>query len=285
MNRRQTRDSFPFSFATSFFLVFLCSRPACYQTDNPGSAMNSGMDRKPHILIVEDEKHLAAGIAYNLQAEGYQVTTADDGPTALRIVDEQSDEIDLVVLDLMLPGMSGYAVCEALRAHDVHTPVLILSARTLAEDRTRGFDVGANQYLTKPFDLDEFLSRVRNLLSYRSREEAAPRVRAARLKRLEFAGASVDFETFQVVVRGEPVRMTRLELALLRYFAENEGRVITRGELLEKVWRLPRDLNTRTPDQFMRRLRKTFEPDPAHPRHFLTVRDVGYRFVTRAEGS
>ncbi len=241
------------------------------------------MERKAHILVVEDEAHLAAGIRYNLEAEGYRVTTAGDGPSALRIMDEQPDEIDLVVLDLMLPGMSGYAVCEALRARDAATPVLILSARTLAEDRTRGFDVGANQYLTKPFDLDEFLSRVRNLLCYRGREKTGARMRTARLRRLDFAGASVDFETFEVVVRGKPVRMTRLELSLLRYFAENEGRVITRRELLENVWRLPGELHTRTPDQFMRRLRKTFETDPARPRHFLTVRDAGYRFVTRPE--
>lgn len=243
------------------------------------------MERKAHILVVEDEAHLAAGIRYNLEAEGYRVTTAADGLGALKIMDAEPEGIDLVVLDLMLPGMSGYAVCEALRARDADTPVLILSARTLAEDRTRGFDVGANQYLTKPFDLDEFLSRVRNLLCYCGRRRGGAARRAACLRRFEFAGCAVDFETFEVVVRGKPVRMTRLELSLLRYFAENEGRVITRSELLENVWRLPGDLHTRTPDQFLRRLRKIFELDPARPRHFLTVRDAGYRFVARPEGS
>ena len=122
------------------------------------------MTAKQHILVVEDEEHLATGIRYNLDAEGYRVTAVGDGPSALRAIEENPGGVDLVILDLMLPGMSGYAVCEALRAADKDLPVLILSARTLAEDRTRGFDVGANQYLTKPFDLDEFLSRVKNLL-------------------------------------------------------------------------------------------------------------------------
>jgi len=247
--------------------------------------MNSNAERRPHILVVEDEEHLATGLKYNLEAEGYRVTTAGDGPAALRIMDEQLDQIDLVVLDLMLPGMSGYAVCEALRARDEHTPVLILSARTLTEDRTRGFDAGANQYLTKPFDLDEFLSRVRNLLKYRGHAQGVVQPAGRGIRKLRFADAVVDFETFEVVVRGKPVRVTRLEMALLRYFAQNEGRVISRQELLEKVWRLPGELHTRTPDQFVLRLRKIFEPDPAHPRHFLTIRDAGYRFVSRPKQS
>ncbi len=129
------------------------------------------MPNNEHILVVEDEEHLATGIKYNLVAEGYRVTTAGDGPSALRIMQENPESVDLVILDLMLPGMSGYAVCEALRAFDMDMPVLILTARTLTEDRTRGFDVGANQYLTKPFDLDEFLSRIKNLLMFHSRRE------------------------------------------------------------------------------------------------------------------
>ncbi|MCH5376603.1 MAG: response regulator, partial [Planctomycetes bacterium] len=124
---------------------------------------------QPHILVVEDEELLATGIQYNLVAEGYRVTTVGDGPAAMRFFEKGSDEIDLLVLDLMLPGMSGYAVCEAVRAVNIDLPILILSARTLTEDRTRGFDVGANQYMTKPFDLDEFLSRVKNLLTFHAR--------------------------------------------------------------------------------------------------------------------
>jgi len=236
-----------------------------------------------HILVVEDEAHLATGIRYNLVAEGYRVTIVGDGPSALKILQEGSDPVDLVILDLMLPGMSGYAVCEALRAFDMLTPVLILTARTLTEDRTRGFDVGANQYLTKPFDLDEFISRVKNLLTFHGHHDTHGWKTPGGIASFEFADAKINFETFEVTVRNEPVRLTQLEMTLLRYFVENESRVIPRRELLEKVWGMPGTINTRAPDQFIRRLRKTFEPDPAQPRHFLTIRDAGYRFVATPE--
>jgi DNA-binding response OmpR family regulator len=242
------------------------------------------MPNSEHILVVEDEEHLATGIKYNLVAEGYRVTIAGDGPAAMQALQDKTAEIDLVILDLMLPGMSGYAVCEALRAFDVDTPVLILTARTLTEDRTRGFDVGANQYLTKPFDLDEFLSRVKNLLTFHSRRERQRRKQVGGVSQYEFAEAKINFATFEASVRDEPVRLTQLEMTLLRYFVENENRVIPRSELLENVWGMPGTINTRAPDQFIRRLRKTFEPDPAQPRHFLTIRDAGYRFVAKPEG-
>ncbi len=232
-----------------------------------------------HILVVEDEAHLAAGIQFNLEAEGYRVTTVGDGPSALRYIAEHRNEVDLVVLDLMLPGMSGYAVCEALRAADEMMPILILSARTLSEDRTRGFDVGADQYLTKPFDLDEFLCRIKSLLAMYARrvERAAPRPKPTDCYR--FGEVEIHFDRLEVHVKGRPVRMTQLEMKLLRYFVENEGRIIPRTELLERVWDLPGDLNTRAPDQFIRRLRKAIEPDPSRPRYLLTLRDAGYRFV------
>jgi two-component system OmpR family response regulator len=234
------------------------------------------------ILVVEDEQHLADGIKYNLEAEGYRVTAVGDGPAALRFIEQNRSDVHLVVLDLMLPGMSGYAVCEALRAADEIMPILILSARTLAEDRTRGFDVGADQYLMKPFDLDEFLSRVKNLLAlYSRRVEHAARPEV--VSEYSFGNAVIHFDLFEVSVGGEPVRMTQLEWKLLRYFVENEGRIIPRRELLENVWDLPGHLNTRAPDQFIRRLRKALEPDPARPRHFLTLRDAGYRFVAKPE--
>ena len=232
-----------------------------------------------NILVVEDEQHLAIGIKYNLEAEGYDVATAADGPTALRLVEESAEGFDLVVLDLMLPGMSGYAVCEQLRASGLDLPVLILSARTLAEDRTRGFDVGADQYLMKPFDLDELLSRVRNLLARHSRRGERPLARSGESAVYSFGQAHINFETYDVTVAGRKVRLTPLEMKLLRYFVEHQGRVIPREELLERVWEMPGHLYTRAPDQFIRRLRKTFEPDPAAPRHFLTLRDAGYRFV------
>jgi len=244
------------------------------------------MTANAHILVVEDEEHLATGIKYNLDAEGYRVTTVGDGPAALKHFEDDHDNVDLVILDLMLPGMSGYAVCEALRAKNKHLPVLILSARTLTEDRTRGFDVGANQYMTKPFDLEEFLSRVKNLLSLHAVRQTAPSdpsTVSKSCKSLSFGNATIDFETFEVMVADEPVRMTSLEMTLLRYFAENEGRVIPRAELLENVWEMPPSVQTRAPDQFIRRLRKTFEPDPTNPCYFLTIRDAGYRFVVEPE--
>ncbi|MCE5268407.1 MAG: response regulator transcription factor [Planctomycetaceae bacterium] len=242
------------------------------------------MPNNEHILVVEDEEHLATGIKYNLVAEGYRVTTVGDGPSALKILQDSAEPVDLVILDLMLPGMSGYAVCESLRSFDMDTPVLILTARTLTEDRTRGFDAGANQYLTKPFDLDEFLSRVKNLLTFHNRQQRQQRRQSGGISAFEFGEAKVNFETFEVTVGDESVRLTQLEMTLLRYFVENEGRVIPRRELLENVWGMPGTLNTRAPDQFIRRLRKTFEPDPAQPRHFLTIRDAGYRFVAKPEG-
>jgi two-component system alkaline phosphatase synthesis response regulator PhoP len=245
-------------------------------------AMHSDSTEKNHILVVEDEEHLATGIKYNLVAEGYRVTIVGDGPSALKILEENPEGVDLVVLDLMLPGMSGYAVCEALRSIDMDLPVLILTARTLSEDRTRGFDVGGNQYLTKPFDLDEFLARIKNLLIYHGRDKRRMPP-AGRIGEFQFADAKINFETFEVTVAGEEVRMTQLEMTLLRYFVENEGRVIPRRELLEKVWGVPGGLNTRAPDQFIRRLRKTFESNPAEPRHFLTIRDAGYRFLANPE--
>jgi two-component system, OmpR family, alkaline phosphatase synthesis response regulator PhoP len=236
-----------------------------------------------HILVVEDEKHLATGIKYNLEAEGYRVTAVGDGPAALRFIEQNRHDVDLVVLDLMLPGMSGYAVCEALRAADEIMPILILSARTLTEDRTRGFDVGADQYLTKPFDLDEFLSRVKTLLALYARRVDRNTQQPEPIASYSFGNVEIHFDTFEATVDGEPVRMTQLEMKLLRYFVENEGRIIPRRELLEKVWDVPGNLNTRAPDQFILRLRKALEPEPARPRHFLTLRDAGYRFIAQPE--
>ena len=238
---------------------------------------------KGHVLVVEDEAHLAVGIRYNLEVKGYRVTIKGDGPSALEFMVKSPAEIDLVILDLMLPGMSGYDVCEAIRAAKRDLPVLILSARTLSEDRTRGFDVGANQYLMKPFDLDELLSRVRNLLALRPHRSTSEPPAGSAARTFHFAEADIDFEMFQVTVRGKPVRMTRLEMELLRYFVDHEGRVIPRQELLENVWGVPGNLNTRAPDQFIRRLRKAFEKEPSKPRYFLTIRDAGYRFVASGE--
>jgi len=271
---------------------------------------------RAHILVVEDEQHLGVGIKYNLEAEGYRVSLVEDGPAALKLIDHSAQSIDLVILDLMLPGMSGYSVCQRIRTAGLALPVLMLSARTLPEDRTRGFDVGANQYMSKPFELDELLSRVKNLLqisqvvgthpsggfpaaaafskgaSFQPTNSAHPSgpvggpsnpTAAAPVDSIQFGNISVDFRTHQVRVDGKPTKMTARELRLLRYFVENPERVISRAELLVNVWETSGNLQTRAVDQFIAKLRKMIEPSPAEPIHLLTLRDAGYRFVLDPE--
>ena len=229
-----------------------------------------------HILLVEDEEHLATGIKFNLEAEGYDVTHAADGQAALNRV-ENVPPVDLVILDLMLPGMSGYSVCEAIRESGFEMPVLMLSARTLAEDRTRGFDVGADQYLTKPFELDELLSRVHRLLAVGGGRNAC------RATTFRFANVTIVFDKLKIVVDDKTHKITALEMKLMDYFVKNEGRVISRRELLEKVWERTGSLATRAPDQFVRRLRKIIEPNPSEPKYLLTIRDAGYLFTSTGD--
>ena len=233
-----------------------------------------------HILVVEDERHLATGIKFNLEAEGFEVTTAENGPEAIEQVQHASPPVDLMILDLMLPGMSGYAVCESLREQGVDLPILILSARTLSEDRTRGFDAGADQYLTKPFELDELLSRVNRLLKRvdRAGQLVEPPL-AGNGTRCRIGTATVDLDAFEIIVDDKVENLTPLEVRLIEYFVANANRVIPRSELLEEVWHQPGNLQTRAPDQFIRRLRKLVEPEPSSPRYILTIRDGGYRYV------
>ncbi len=231
-----------------------------------------------HILLVEDEEHLAVGIKFNLEAEGYRVTAVTNGPAALRAVGNPVDPVNLIVLDLMLPGMSGYEVCQQIRDSGKNMPVLMLSARTLSEDRTRGFEVGANQYLVKPFELVELIARIKNLLSQVAGVPPG-KYSSSKLLEYEFGNAKINFQTYEVRVKDKLVRLTQLQIKVLRYFIEHEGQVIPRAQLLEEVWEMPGHLNTRAPDQVLRQLRKTFEPNPAEPQHFLTIRDAGYRFV------
>ena len=234
-----------------------------------------------HILVVEDERHLAVMIKFNFEAEGYEVTTVGDGPAALKLFEDRPQEFDLVILDLMLPGMSGYAVCEALREAGNDVPILMLSARTLSEDRIRGFDAGTDQYMEKPFELEELLNRVRHMLQ---RHVKQPLLSSDTVgNEFEFGRARVNFSTFEAAVDGRPVRLTNLEMKLLRYFAANDGKVVDRGELLENVWGHSSAQTTRTVDNFVSRLRKYFEIDPGRPRHFLSVRGAGYRFLAAGE--
>lgn len=244
----------------------------------------------PHILIVEDDAHIARGLKLNLEAEGYRATIAPDGAMGVEMAIDQRQPVDLVLLDLMLPGMSGYAVCETLRNRGWEQPVVILSARTLTEDRVRGFNVGADVYLQKPFDLEELLSVVRNQLQRRrgrsDNESGRGNAKASESNVpdvYQFGEATVNFDTYEVRVAGREVRLTTLEMKLLRYFVEHAGSVVSRAELLEEVWGLNRIPTTRTVDNFMLNLRKVFERDPANPRHFLSVRGAGYRFVPNPE--
>ncbi|NDC54426.1 MAG: DNA-binding response regulator [Planctomycetia bacterium] len=237
----------------------------------------------PRILVVEDEEHLAIGIKFNLEAEGFAVVTAGDGQTALELLASADPPIDLVVLDLMLPGMSGYAVCEAIRSRGSDVPIVMLTARTLVEDRIRGFDAGTDVYLQKPFDLEELISIVRNLLARRGRAARPPAPAeaggSARPTICRFGPAEVNFDTWEARFKDRPVRLTNLEMKLLRYLVEHEGLVVSREELLTNVWGLTRAPATRTIDTFMFNLRKSFEEDPSKPVHLLSVRGTGYRFV------
>jgi two-component system OmpR family response regulator len=237
-------------------------------------------ETKKHILVVEDEEHLAVGIKYNLEAEGFQVTTVGNGLVALKAIESQSLPVDLIVLDLMLPGMSGYEVCEQVRQSGKRMPILMLSARTLSEDRTRGFEVGASQYLVKPFELEELLARIKNLLSQStlSANDGA-KLPAKNIVEFKFGDAVVNFQTYEISVRGKAARLTQLQIKVLKFFVMNEGVVVPRAKLLEEVWGMHGSMNTRAPDQVLRQLRKTFEPNPSIPVHFLTIRDAGYRFL------
>ncbi|MEM9702960.1 MAG: response regulator transcription factor, partial [Planctomycetota bacterium] len=238
----------------------------------------------------EDEESLARGLAFNFTQEGYEVTVAGDGRAALRHVDRAAGDggaaFDVVVLDLMLPGMSGYEVCREIRRRDGGVPVIILSARTLSEDRTLAFDAGADQYLGKPFALPELLARVRNVLSRRDSEREGGTSNGAGPApetRVGFGSVEVDFDAYELTATRDGATTTReltpLEAELLKYFVRNPGRVLSRDEILARVWPAEADVTTRTVDNFVLRLRKMIEADPAVPRHLLSVRGAGYRFV------
>ncbi|VAX37384.1 hypothetical protein MNBD_PLANCTO02-1764 [hydrothermal vent metagenome] len=236
------------------------------------------------ILIVEDETALADGLKYNFVQEGYDVVVANNGDTALDYFHDTKYPIDLVVLDLMLPGMSGYDICQTIRSKDQQIPIIVLSARRLSEDKTEAFDCGTDQYITKPFALSELLSRVRNLLERRSRQqpvEVSPP--KEKLSHYEFSNVRLDFTTYQMTVGKQVYPLTVIELELMRYFIENEGTVLSRKDILENVWGETADITTRSIDNFVMRLRKFIEKDPSQPVHILSVRGIGYRFLFTPE--
>lgn len=236
------------------------------------------------ILVVEDEEAIAKGLRFNFEREGYQVNVAGDGPTALEIYESAQPPIDLVVLDLMLPQMSGYEICRALRRLDLDIPVLALTARTLSEDKIQAFDCGVDQYMTKPFSLPELLSRVRNLLDKRRRHLDRRSVRPTE-DVTRFSDVVVDFGRFELRHKDEVHALTTREQELLRYFLEHDGVVLSRARLQSEVWRDAADISSRSIDNFVMRLRRMIEDDPSSPKHLLSIRGTGYRFVSEPADS
>lgn len=256
------------------------------------------------VLLVEDEKHLAAGLRFNLEAEGYSVETVGDGEAALALLTAERTRFDLVVLDCMLPGIDGFAVAAELRRGGQFVPILMLTARSRPEDVLRGFESGADDYLPKPFELAILVARLRGLLrrSQWSRDNTLaegvgqrPAPHGAQTKAetqaderarngiddvFTFDGKTIDFGALEIHVGERVVRLTLMEAELLRYLIKHAGRVVSRKAMLEDVWGLRDDTDTRAIDNFIVRLRRHIEDEPSKPKHLLTVRGVGYRFIS-----
>ncbi len=247
------------------------------------------------ILLVEDEQHLANGLRFNLEAEGYEVKIVSDGETALGSLLQTPQQYDAVVLDVMLPGKDGFEVATELRAAGQFVPVLMLTARGRPEDVLRGFEAGADDYLPKPFELSILLARLGGLLRrhawlHQSSRQAQINERASQPTepngKLEaeravfnFAGKTIDFGALELRAGGRIIQLTLMEADLLRFLLKHEGQAVSRRNLLEEVWGLSEDTDTRAIDNFIVRLRKYIEDEPSQPKHLLTVRGVGYRFV------
>jgi len=244
------------------------------------------------ILIVEDEAHLARGLQFNLEAEGHSVRVAGDGETALDLLLKGKEDFDAVVLDVMLPGLDGFAVASELRAARNYIPVLMLTARGRPEDVLKGFASGADDYLPKPFELAILLARLQGLLrrgdwTRASREATSSGVptssQDAADEVVTFHGRTIDFSTLELRVNGNTIHLTLMEAELLRHLIRNSGKVVSRKSILEQVWGLKEDTDTRAIDNFIVRLRRYIEDDPARPRHLVTVRGVGYRFLAEPD--
>jgi len=237
---------------------------------------------RPRVLIVEDEHHLAEGLRFNLEAEGFAAEVVDDGERALERLLDPEQHFDLVVLDVMLPGRDGFAVATELRQKQNFVPVLMLTARGRPEDVLKGFAAGADDYLAKPTELAILLARIGGLLR-RSAWTRSGAPGSVRQDRFTFSGKTIDFDTLELAVGDRVLQLTLMEANLLRYLIEHEGKVISRKTMLEQVWGLHEDTDTRAIDNFIVRLRRYIEKEPARPRHLLTVRGVGYRFIPNPE--
>ncbi len=232
---------------------------------------------KPRILLVEDEKHIAQGIIFNLELEGFLITHTETGAAAMDAFGRQS--FDLVVLDLMLPDSHGFDLCREMRKTQPQLPILMLTALGEEQDRVSGLKEGADDYLTKPFSLDEFLLRIRGML----RRSAWYQPSQIKAEDYQFGSNLIDLNNLAAETTKGKIRITELEGRMLAIFFSNEGETLTRATLLKSVWGMAEDTETRTLDNFIVRIRKYFEEDPANPKHFLTVRGRGYRFVRKPE--
>jgi DNA-binding response OmpR family regulator len=252
------------------------------------------------VLVVEDEAHIAGGLRFNLEAEGHSVQLVSDGETAVDRLIAEKEQFDAVVLDVMLPGMDGFSVVSALRKSRNYVPVLMLTARGRPEDVLKGFASGADDYLPKPFELPIFLARLQGLLRRtewlrnaadapkRKGRSAAPEehalsaaAAAADESLYSFNGKTIDFGNLELRTKGATIQLTLMEAKLLRHLIRNNGRTVSRKSILEDVWDLREDTDTRAIDNFIVRLRRYLEDNPAKPRHLLTVRGVGYRFIAK----
>lgn len=231
------------------------------------------------ILVVEDEQHLAEGLRFNLEAEGYAVEVAGTGEEALVALLGGGNAFDCVVLDIMLPGKDGFEVMEALRAAGQFVPTLMLTARGRPEDVLRGFAAGADDYLAKPFELPILIARIQGLMRRREWLRASLNASRPPQESFTFGEKFVSFDQLELRVRGQVFPLTLMEANLLRYLIRHEGRPVSRKAMLEEVWGLHEDTDTRAIDNFIVRLRRYIEDDPTQPKHLLTVRGVGYRFV------
>jgi len=238
------------------------------------------------ILVVEDEQHLADGLRFNLEAEGYQVQVVETGEEALNILLAEPSKFDVVVLDVMLPGKDGFAVISDLRHAGQYIPTLMLTARGHPDDVLRGFAAGADDYLVKPFELAILIARIRGLLRRREWLSASMNTISAVPQPMElytFGDKALHFDLLELRVRDQVFPLTLMEANVLRYLVRNEGKPVSRKAMLENVWGLRDDTDTRAIDNFIVRLRRYIEDDPTHPRHLLTVRGLGYRFVSSPE--
>ena len=239
----------------------------------------------PLVALIEDEEHLAQGLLFNLEAEGYRIHHEADGDAALAYLLNAPlagpEKISVIVLDCMLPGTDGFTITRALRAAQRYTPILMLTARSRPEDILEGIEAGADDYLPKPFDLNILLVRIKSLLrrtAWQAAQAAAPPPPEP-ADSYSFDHRTIRFDALELVTPNRTTNLTVMEADLLRYLTEREGQIVPRSEILEQVWRVHADTDTRAIDNFIVRLRRYIEDDPAQPEHLLTVRGVGYKFV------